>query len=490
VNASGLIEKERVNFATYSEDATNGVYSKTNISVTGNNATAPDGSLTADTITATANGATLQATSTISNGGVYTMSVYIKRRTGTGQIGLRGVNNLVTNVTITNDWQRYEVFMVANSTIGRYGVYLATDGDEVDVWGFQINYGSVATDYIATTTAAVYEGITDNLPRLDYSGGASCPSLLLEPSRTNLITQSEYFGAWTLEGGTQSITDNYAISPEGVQNATRAQFDKTGVSYSSLKLSVSGTSSSTSFVYSVYLKANSGSPYVYLQAGPNFSTAIEVTNEWQRYELIGTASGGTTSCYIGVSDSVSGTTETADILVYGAQLESSATYKTSYIPTYGTSASRAADDITQAFSTPVPQNGGTFFIELKGTPAGTGSSTPFLQFNHSNSSSYVGFGANSAWRCRINDNGTARLVSSPIAHTEDVKLCIRYGDFGYEYYANGASFSTYGTAIDLGDLESITYVESSEFYGNIEIKQLLSFPTALTDAECIALTTI
>ena len=36
-------------------------------------------------------------------------------------------------------------------------------------------------------------------------------------------------------------------------------------------------------------------------------TAIEVTNEWERYDLVGTASGGTTTCIIGISDSVSGT---------------------------------------------------------------------------------------------------------------------------------------------------------------------------------------
>jgi hypothetical protein len=44
----------------------------------------------------------------------------------------------------------------------------------------QLEQGLVARDYIETTTAAVEGGITDNVPRLDYTD-SSCPALLLEP---------------------------------------------------------------------------------------------------------------------------------------------------------------------------------------------------------------------------------------------------------------------------------------------------------------------
>ena len=55
----------------------------------------------------------------------------------------------------------------------------------------QLEQGLVARDYIETTTAAVEGGITDNVPRLDYTD-SSCPALLLEPQRTNLVPNSEY----------------------------------------------------------------------------------------------------------------------------------------------------------------------------------------------------------------------------------------------------------------------------------------------------------
>ena len=76
----------------------------------------------------------------------------------------------------------------------------------------------VATDYIETTTTSVSAGILEDMPRLDYSG-ASCPSLLLEPQRSNIIQYSEYIGAWTPSGLT--ISDNEATSPEGVSNAAK-----------------------------------------------------------------------------------------------------------------------------------------------------------------------------------------------------------------------------------------------------------------------------
>ena len=50
----------------------------------------------------------------------------------------------------------------------------------------QLEQGLVARDYIETTTTAVEGGITDNVPRLDYTD-SSCPALLLEPQRTNLF---------------------------------------------------------------------------------------------------------------------------------------------------------------------------------------------------------------------------------------------------------------------------------------------------------------
>ena len=82
----------------------------------------------------------------------------------------------------------YVRFYVADSD----GVTSGTSGS-IYIQDAQLESGLVATDYIETTTTSVSAGILEDMPRLDYSGGASCPALLLEPQRTNLIVHSEGF---------------------------------------------------------------------------------------------------------------------------------------------------------------------------------------------------------------------------------------------------------------------------------------------------------
>jgi hypothetical protein len=147
-----LLEPSRLNVATYSEDFSNGVYSKLNGTVTTNTAISPDGTQNADTWTATSGSAQLQGVVVITSGVQYTMSIYLKRKTGTGQVALRGVSNTSTNITITDEWQRYSVTLTSTDTNGRYGVFLLNSGDEVYVWGAQLEAGSYATSYIPTTT--------------------------------------------------------------------------------------------------------------------------------------------------------------------------------------------------------------------------------------------------------------------------------------------------------------------------------------------------
>ena len=100
----------------------------------------------------------------------------------------------------------------------------ANSSGSVYIQDAQIEIGLVATEYIESGATTGLAGILEDSPRFDYSGGASCPSLLLEPSRTNLVRLSEALingsGGCTL-GNATTLTLNDAISPEGVQNAFR-----------------------------------------------------------------------------------------------------------------------------------------------------------------------------------------------------------------------------------------------------------------------------
>lgn len=126
----------------------------TNVTVGANTLAAPDGTTTADTLTATAgNGTWLQGVTVAS--AVKTFSIWLRRKTGTGNIDMTLDNGTGwTTKTISSSWARYEITQtLANPTVG---IRIVTSGDEVYVWGAQLEDGvSFASSYIPTTTVAV-----------------------------------------------------------------------------------------------------------------------------------------------------------------------------------------------------------------------------------------------------------------------------------------------------------------------------------------------
>jgi len=73
-----------------------------------------------------------------------------------------------------------------------------------------------------TNSAGQIETVGTDVPRLQYP---SCPSLLLEPARTNLVTYSEQFDTgWTTQAAT--VTSGF-IAPDGSSNAWKLAEDDT-----------------------------------------------------------------------------------------------------------------------------------------------------------------------------------------------------------------------------------------------------------------------
>jgi hypothetical protein len=249
VDVNGLIEKGRENDVLYSNAFTGATWVQSNITQTTGFADPFGGSNANKFLETTANDQHRFYNSfQVKNYSIYTQSVYVKPigRTqmlyGAESNSLNFVYDFTTEsivstfgsmvdygvTSVGNGWYRFSLTFVVGGNfnhsflqgyVGGSTIYAGDVTKGFYAYGSQLEAGLVATDYIETGASTAQAGILEDMPRLDYSGGASCPALLLEPQRTNSVTQSEYIGAWTPSALT--ITDNDAASPEGVSNAAK-----------------------------------------------------------------------------------------------------------------------------------------------------------------------------------------------------------------------------------------------------------------------------
>lgn len=147
------------------------------LSVSADSQTAPDDTTTADRVTPTVAGPSTHLVQTPTAppsvaSEEFIFSVWLRAASGTPSfvITIRNDAFLVRGTTVagpTTSWQRFEVTatMDAGDTgisvfIGGSNTWTNADGP-IDIWGGQLEYGSVVSDYTSTTTAAVDLQIAD-----------------------------------------------------------------------------------------------------------------------------------------------------------------------------------------------------------------------------------------------------------------------------------------------------------------------------------------
>jgi hypothetical protein len=497
VGPDGLIQRVRTNVLLQS-NTFNTTWATTNASVTSgqsgydgtNNAWELNSSASGGRILQSNTQAGLQTFSAYAKGsvssgirlyafGTVNANAYFNLNLGTvGAIGGSGVTAKIE--AVGGGWYRCSISF--NQTNVNVRLYTSDNANAeaagtIYIQNAQVETGDIATDYIATTTAAVSVGPVANLPRLDYLG-SSCGKLLLEPQRTNSILWSEQMNNWGPTNTT--VTTNVLVSPDGYQNA-----DTIVINDSTSRVSQNLSLGAGTYTASVYAKLTSGSGTVRINLivdGVQTAFTFTPTNEWERYTYTVTAATGVTAIQL------RGSAGTPTVAFWGAQVEAGA-YATSYIgPTLGSTVTRTVDNISTTFASAFAQSGGAAFIELKGSASGGGSSSPVIRLNGDKADNhYLGFGNTANWRCRIQEDGVAYLFTSPVVKTSDVKLCISYSSTGWAMFANGVKFASGSEDIDLGNIETITS-SIGETWGPYEIKQMILFPTPLNDADAIALT--
>jgi hypothetical protein len=245
----------------------------------------------------------------------------------------------------------------------------------------------------ATTATRVDENdlvssVASNVPRIDYTGGG-CPSILLEPQRTNLITYSEDFTEYTNSNTTD--TANTVTSPDGTVNGTTLTASGSG-SLNHIITSPEYTIASGGITSSIFAKKGTVN-YIRLRLngttsserawynlnngtidGEDVSGSAKIEdygNGWYRCSLTSSsniASGSGKSLQIFIQDSGGSQTAwtangTENIYIWGTQTEQGA-YPTSYIPTTTASVTRNADAISKTgISDLIGQTEGVLFLE-------------------------------------------------------------------------------------------------------------------------------
>lgn len=502
MNASGVMQWSAMNIALQSADFST-TWSSPNVTVA-SGATDPLGGSNADTLTATAgNGTVLQSwTATAED---FTFGVWIKRKTGTGDIQIAADNGTYTTKTITASWVLYSVEQTIAAGAKSMGIRLVTDTDAIYVWGGHLYKSSLGgmqanpnnTDgaefgsYVPTTSAAVYARSNDwayisaawNGPR---SGDA-------EPAGTNFCIESNKFDDWTVS--TDSLTPlKENTGPDGLTSAWTLEDDSAGGTGGINMYQATSIATSTQHCWSFYAKQGGASHCILglVQMGDtkdvwfdltdgtvgtvdvafDASGVIDVGGGWYRVWATWTTAGdGVGRMYISASESDGAETSnrdgTTNIQIYGAQVEVGGV-PTSYIPTVLATVTRpvASTKITAANIASVVNTSAMSFA-MKGlmTYADEGAAaqeTLLRWYTDANNFITIDMDTDSADTGEINANqsvtGTLDSVDAAASYTAGVNVAFniatRHTSGAINLAKDGTSATENATVASLADFSS------------------------------------
>jgi hypothetical protein len=347
-----------------------------------------------------------------------------------------------------------------------------------DTLAFRFNRDSAAT---RVNKEGLIEEVLGDKPRIDYTDSLTSPSFLLEPQRTNLITFSEDFSQWGTVNGAV-VTDNFTTSPDGTQNAAKVVYDGTSLGRVEISTGASGTNTQ-----SIYLKTVSGTQVVSIGASSSDLTEVTVTSEWKRFTHTGSGSYPRVLC-----------NDAATIYAWGAQLEAGS-YATSYIPTSGSTVTRAADVANNSGNADLfNSTEGVLYAEIAAlTDVDGDASLRFISLSNGTSSKRITiyYFSSETFGVQLKNDGyevTDLYIGGSVDRRQFNKIALYYSGSNVKAYLNGIEVFNNSSWITFpaNTINTLTFTGGAlsdlPFYG--KAKELAVFKEALTDAELESLT--
>jgi hypothetical protein len=364
------------------------------------------------------------------------------------------------------------------------------------------------------------EEVGVNVPRINHPINGGCPSVLLEPQRTNLITYSNDFSnvSWTkLLGST--VTPNVLTSPKGILDGW--SFKAGTVTYSSILRKSIAKSVLTDYSLSIYVK-KSNYRYVGLRIGSasvsdsynfyDFDTdtvdnsvvpnapikRVLLSNGWICLsQVYNTQSPSISITDIALVNSLGSVTftpvGTEEIFVYQAQLEQGS-FATSPITTQGATVTRLADKGTNCGTVDdFNSEEGTLFVEMKAL-VGDGTAR-YVSISDGTTNNrviiyYLGISTIGVV-LRVNNGVSVLYTDNSHTVTDFNKIAFKWKENDFSLWINGINVynDNSGIVFPIGTLNTLQLADGNGI-GNTftgEIEQLHVYKQALTDAQIQAL---